>query len=295
MCGISIEEIMQTEPVLQSSQGAPTPLGGGLMNRLYRVDTANKAYCVKIFGSQAGNLTLDRKDEIEACEQAGVLGVSPAVAVSNREKGYYITDFFNGPPLDQFNVHHADKLVQIASLVKTIHQNMHVDREFGAFELIDRYTENISRLKAPVPDGYASILKKTEEIRKKRSMDKTYHHVFCHNDIWKNNLLHAGGKMVAIDWELCGYGDAYFDLARIGYLENTTFEEEKCLLFAYFGFFDMEMYQTLQDMKYVGMVAELTWALFYGASGDAVYSQNFNYGEFSNFVAGKLNAGENHL
>ena len=169
---ISIEEIMKTEPALQNSLGAPVPLEGGLMNRLYRVDTEHKSYCVKIFGSQAGNLTLDRKDEIEACEQAGALGVSPAVAASSREKGYYITDFFNGPPLDQFNIHHTGKLEQVASLVKTIHQNMHVNRNFGAFELIDRYTENISRLKAPVPEGYAGILKKTRKYEKNEAWIK---------------------------------------------------------------------------------------------------------------------------
>ena len=43
--------------------------------------------------------------------------------------------------------------------------------------------------------------------------------------------------MVIIDWELCGYGDAYFDLARIPYLRLPPFDEEKLMLTEYFGFF----------------------------------------------------------
>ncbi|RAQ30605.1 hypothetical protein DPQ25_03710 [Hydrogeniiclostridium mannosilyticum] len=293
---INIEEIIQREAIFQNKQAPYKTLEGGLVNRSYRVMDTSKDYYVRVHGTQADYLGLDRSLEVEACKKAGQLGISPYVYETGGDSaGYLVTDFFAGKPLDERNIHDPDNLKKVVAIVKTIHEKMAVDRSFSAFDLIDGYVRQIKEFKVPVPDSYHRILDKVEKIRYQRSRDRKYSHVFCHNDVWKNNLLLNGEQMVIIDWELCGYGDAYFDLARIPYLEVTSFDEEKLMLTEYFGFFEMEMWNSLQQMKYVGVVSEAVWAFFHSALQDGCHSDSFNYTEFAHFVVSLLEKDQNHF
>ena len=291
---MTVREILQKEALFQDKDAAFRQLEGGLVNQSYRVSDANREYYLRIHSTQGDYLGLDRRLEEEAYKAAGRLGISPAV-YDTAGTGYLITDFFPGKHLNEKEIHKTEILRQVVGIVKTIHTKMDIPRTFSAFDLIDGYLKWIREFRVPLPPGFGQIIDRVERIRYQRSFDKKYSHVFCHNDVWKNNLLYNGKIINIVDWELCGYGDAYFDLARIPYLEHSTVEEETWILTEYFGYFDMEMWNTLQQMKYVGMVSEAVWAFFHSAIERESQNSSLDYTEFANHVVDILAKGENHF
>ena len=291
---MTIQEILRCEPLFQNTEVKFSPVEGGLVNQSYRITCANGDYYLRIYGAQADYLGLDRTLEEQACRQAGRLGISPTVRKS-AGTGYLITDFFPGRPLDGKAIHRPEILRQVIAMVKAIHTKMDLPRAFSAFDLIDRYVQQIRERHVATPPGFGQILDQVDKIRVLRSADKEYSRVFCHNDVWINNLLYDGERLIIVDWELCGYGDAYFDLARIAYLENTSVQEEKRMLEQYFGFFEEEMLHTLQQMKYVGMVSEAVWAFFHSSIQDDGHSQTYDYTAFAKEVIRILESGANHF
>ena len=149
--------------------------------------------------------------------------------------------------------------------------------------------------KVVLPDGTHEVFHEFENIRKLRSNDKVYSNVFCHNDFWANNILINADKMVVIDWELCGYGDAYSDLCHITRFCDTPESAEKLILKNYFGYYEDEMLITLQKMKYVGMTLEVAWAFFHSAVHDPAANQEFDYYRFGKDVVELLLSGKNHF
>lgn len=87
--------------------------------------------------------------------------------------------------------------------------------------------------------------------------------MFCHNDIWQNNILYNGKDICIIDWEFCGYGDGFFDFAYIPYMTGFSYEEEQFMLKTYFGYFEMELWDILQQMKYLSRAVEAVWFFFH--------------------------------
>jgi thiamine kinase-like enzyme len=108
-------------------------------------------------------------------------------------------------------------------------------------------------------------------------------------------MLFDEENICIIDWETCGYSDAFSDLAQIPCLINTTFEEEKLILTCYFGYFDMELWHILQDLKVVRMMENVTWSFFHAGIKDEMHNQNFDYIKYGNRVTDILLSGQNHF
>ena len=80
----------------------------------------------------------------------------------------------------------------------------------------------------------------------------------CHNDPWHNNFL-DDGTVRLLDWEFAGMGDPFFDLASVA--GASLPEENAFLLECYFGAATPEDLQTLDEMLFVVVFWNATWAL----------------------------------
>ena len=265
------------------------------MNKTYRADCENKQYVIRINGQQSSQMGLDPILEAEACQQASGFGVAPKVYNPLDAGDYLITEFFAGKLLSAEDVRKPEIVRLVVDAMKQIHDHVTVNRTFSVFDNIDRYWEGIRQTALKLPDGFGSILDRSAQIRKVRMADKTFGKVFCHNDLWQNNILFDGKRICFIDWELCGFGDAYRDLADIPRMVNTSFEEERFILRSYFGYFEMEMWHTLQDMKYVSMVMEAAWSFYHAGLSDDTHNSDYNYYKAGNDVVEMLLQGQNHF
>ncbi|HNX14168.1 MAG TPA: phosphotransferase [Oscillospiraceae bacterium] len=271
------------------------PVTGGNVNKAYKVSCEDKVYFVRINGSQSSYLGTDPVKEAEACQQASRMLVAPAVHNCENANDYLITDFFYGRCLSKEEARNPEIIKKYVSAIKQIHTHVHVDRHFSIFDLIDRYIYLIYHSSVPLPLDYHKIIAKYEKIKQARMDDSQYGKVFCHNDIWQNNMLFDGENICIIDWETCGYSDAFSDLAQIPCLVNTTFEEEKLILTCYFGYFDLDMWHILQDLKVVRMMENVTWSFFHAGIKDEMHNQNFDYIKYGNRVTDILLSGQNHF
>lgn len=85
--------------------------------------------------------------------------------------------------------------------------------------------------------------------------------------------------------------NAFFDLATISSDHGFTEQEDEILLNCYLGRVRQEDQNTLQDMKYVCMLREISWALLHeGLKIDRVNAE-MNYYGFALDVLNRLEQG----
>ena len=261
---ITIEDIIKNEDLFKDKYTTHELLDGGYVNKAYKVTCDNKTYCIRINNIKHSQFfQLDTTKEAQACQQASLFSIAPTAHNLNNSTEYLITDFYTGRTLSNDDSHNPEIVKKYVNAIKTIHNNVKVNRTFSIYDLIDKYIDGAKVCNVKLPDGLIKVLNQVDRIRMIRSDSKVLNNVFCHNDIWQNNILYNGDTICIIDWEFCGYGDGFFDFAHILNISNATFDEEKFLLTTYFGYFDMELWNTLQQLKYMGKVCDAAWFLFH--------------------------------
>jgi aminoglycoside phosphotransferase (APT) family kinase protein len=96
-------------------------------------------------------------------------------------------------------------------------------------------------------------------------------------------------------WELSGYGDPFFDLATMPYALGFTPEKEDHWLRSYFGTCEESLRKTLQDLKFDGLIREVSWALFHAASEPDPVNHAIDYAGFARRVIQCLDEGRLNL
>ena len=289
---MTIEKIIQEDNLFIGKKDITyEPLNGGLSNETFLVTCEGISYVVKIHFKQNQYLHVTRKTESLAQVKAAQLGISPKVLSDPENEDYMISEFVQGHMMTKEEIIEQENIVKLAGILKKVHTIKGVERNFSVFHMIDGYTQGISEFKVSLPNGYEDILKEAYKIQKKREADTTNVAGYCHNDFLNNNLLFDNGKICLIDWELSGIGDIYMDLATLPYQYNFDKKMEKLLLESYFGYYDEEMSMQLWDMKYIGMVREMLWGLFFSGLNQKSVNHDANYYEMGCYVADRLNKG----
>lgn len=283
-----LSETISQIPLFRVNDVSYELLTGGNVNQSYRIRQGETQYLLRINGKQSSYLKPSRAQEIEASTRAGELGISPRVLAATEE--YLLTEFIDAPSLPDGQCRKEGPIQLYTRELKRIHREIAIADHtvFSGFDLNDRFLEHALRFGVSVPKEFSKIMKISDRIRAGRESDPAYGKIFCHNDYWQNNLLYDGNSISVIDWELCGYGDIYFDLARIPYLVPFSYEEEKLLLSSYFEHFEEEQWKTLQEMKYVVNVSEAVWAYFQLGLNDSTNQQGFPYESYAADMVQKL-------
>jgi thiamine kinase-like enzyme len=284
----TIETILSTIPAWQSASISHEPLGGGFTNDTYKVAVDDATYVVRINGTQNHFLGLSRALEIQAIERAYAMGVTPRVFKLGSPDEVLITEYLPDGQVKPEESHSPQFIIQLATLLKKIHSIEGIARHNNPFEMIERYITSAESLGVSKPEGFATHLTRMNEIAQQRSgaVEK-----YCHNDIFTFNLLWDEGQLRAIDWELSGYGDVFFELSVMAYSNNYTTAEERQLLTAYFGEYDDEMQCILKDMRYVSLIREVAWAMLMTAIVQDPLNHSMDYVGFQKQVIERLDGG----
>lgn len=290
----SIDEIMEAVPLLKNSSAICEVMSGGLSNTTYKVIVKNDQYVVRINGAQNKYLVLTRSSEVDVMNSANQQGLAPKVVDRTDAERYIMTAFIEGRMVTDEDL--QDNRIQrlIINQLKQVHNMQDHGRQCSPHHLIFSYLKGAEQLGVQFPDGLAPLLHRVEEISHKRSSDKRYNHRFCHNDFFACNLIYTKPQLQIIDWELSGSGDVFFDLATIPFSSSMSTEQEKEWLALYFGFYEDELFMTLQDMKFMSMVRTCAWGIFFSGL-DSSRTNPFDYYGHSLRMIERMQAGVYHL
>ncbi|HEY8389344.1 MAG TPA: phosphotransferase [Clostridia bacterium] len=292
---MTIDQIIKQDKTFQNQKVAYSPLNGGFSNETYLVKANQNKYVIKINFNQNLYLKLDREKECIAQKKAAALGFAPKVVSFPKDGSYMISEYFDGHGMTYDEITDQFNMLKLIDILKGIHSIKGLNRKCSCFDLIDRYAEGIKKLRVSVPEGYYDVLKKVDIIRNRRSKDLLNNNKYVHNDILGNNILFDGQKIIIIDWELSGIGDPFMDLASLAYSNTMTKEQEEFMLTAYFGYCDKKNFDTLQDLKYIGMIREVVWAFFYEGLNKKSVNHNINYHEAGLYALNRIKNGYNTL
>ncbi|MCG7213210.1 phosphotransferase [Paenibacillus mucilaginosus] len=288
---MKVEDIIREVPELNRELLGFETLGGGLCNETYKVQTQDKAYVLRINSRQNEYLNLTRRSEIEVMKMANREGFSPKVISSAVPEQFVVTEFIEGRMVAKDDLKNPAIKGMIMDRLKRIHRMEDQGRTCSPYDLIYGYLKGAASFQVKHPEGLLRILHRVETIAHRRSNDKEYNNKFCHNDSFLCNMIYTGDQLQIIDWELSGRGDVFFELTLIPFTNQFSEEDEREWLRLYFGHAEEDAFHILQDMKYVSMVREVAWGLFYSGLTKDSRHHDFDYYQFAESCIQRIEQG----
>lgn len=211
--------------------GEPTRLNGGFMHKMYKVDTEQGAYALKLLNPfvmqrETARANYARAEQIEFLLEQQDIPILPALSFGGRKmqeidgEYFYLFDYFCGKPLksNEITEYHCREIGKVLAKIHRIDkkfENRHfsemaIDWEFYLAEL--KKTEE--RLYAILKDAFPIIQasqNKGNSARKKLPQFVA----ICHNDMDCKNVLWNGNTYRIIDLECLSYNNPFMELFEL--------------------------------------------------------------------------------
>lgn len=219
------------EAALAPLAGEPSELDGGITNRNFRVRLGAEEYVVRRPGKDTQLLGIDRGSEQAANEAAAALGIAPPVATV--VGGCLVTAYVACEPLSRGEL--ASRVEEVAHALRAFHDSgARLAARFAVPELLDGYARIVRERGGEPPADYERARTAAAQVLAALPRHAPQP---CHNDLLPGNLIRAraDGRIMLVDWEYAGVGDARFDLGNLSI--NNDFDERANdrLLAAYDG------------------------------------------------------------
>ncbi|GEM49015.1 choline/ethanolamine kinase family protein [Deinococcus cellulosilyticus] len=267
------------------------PLDGGFTNQTYKITGLNRTLVLKQVGRQQNILGLDPQQEVLALQRASMAGIGPRVIHHSQQGNFLLMEFLQGSLIEAADLNRPEILRAIVGQVQAVHQMQGIARACSPYHLVERYLQGASELGIKIPHQMAGFLRRMEGIEKRRSRDHTFTRVYCHNDLYRFNIMQTPQGIRLLDWELSGVGDAFFDLATLSFSNRFSREQDENLIFLYFGCCTPDLMQALQDMKFMNMLREIGWALLHAGLEPEQVNHQMDYLSWAHTVVQRLQEG----
>src|SRR5207253_4746769 len=151
-----------------------------------------------------------------------------------RAKGYFVTRFIEGKPVDDAAVHRPDTIARVADSLRRIHNGPPIPGLFIPLRIVEAYQAlAVARgVRVPAEFGLSQALGRRIELAFLVNPIDLHP---CHNDLLNANFIDDGQRIRIVDWEYAGMGDPFFDLGNFAANHELTDEEDAMLLAAYDG------------------------------------------------------------
>ena len=237
----------------------PRPLKGGLSNESFTVEDAGAKYVVRLGRDfPMHHVFRDREREISAAAFAA--GFAPELI--HAEPGLMVFAFIDGRTFAEADV--QANIGRIAALVRSYHAEMprHVRGPaalFWVFHVIRDYAHTLevgqSRMRGHL-GRYKALAEQFEAAQVSLPI------VFGHHDLLPANFIDDGRRIWLIDYEYAAFSTAMFDLAGIA--SNALFapEQDRELLWEYFGRKpEPALIRSHAAMKCASLLREAMWSM----------------------------------
>jgi len=209
---------------------------GGLTNRVYRIATDRKAYCLRIPGEGTEEY-INRRHEARAAIEAARVGVGAPVVHFSDETGICVTEFLAGTTTMSAELFKTRKGApgRAGTALRHLHASDAVfENRFELFAMVDDYMKILDARNATLPDGYREAMRAAESVRAALAAHPLPI-VACHCDPLCENFLDTGSRMWIVDWEYSGMNDPMWDLGDLSVEGQMSADQEEEMLAAYFG------------------------------------------------------------
>ena len=244
----------QCSPQLPSQPRLEGTIRGGLSNHNFLVSAGQSRFVVRLDGIDPSRHALNRQFEWRTLQSASENDIAPAPRYFNPQLGAMVVDYLEA---DAKQAVSADEL---AGLIRRIHSLPPGHHRVDIAQRIQRYQHRLTREARPAPPAEHRLYLETvlQDVQAtddgRRSM--------THNDLLPANLLRSGGRLLALDWEYCGMGSPWFDLAVASLGQALSANEQTLLLGHYLEAPPTALHQrTLKRYRYIARYIELLWHL----------------------------------
>jgi thiamine kinase-like enzyme len=246
---------------LAPASGRPRELDGGITNRNFRVTFGDVDYVVRLPGKDTELLGIDRRTERMANEAAAALGIAPAVAATLDD--CLVTRFVSCRSLTAVQL--AGEVEQLARDLRAFHDcPVQLPSRFDVPELLQAYAAIVRSRGAALPREYAEAMRVASRICAVLVPDRPRP---CHNDLLAGNVISSldDGRLMLVDWEYAGMGDARFDLGNLSV--NNGFDEatdERMLSAYHAAILSDSQRAALKLMRMLSDAREAAWGVVQG-------------------------------
>jgi len=257
---LTVDEAIARVPMWANANDLQiSPLGGGITNSNYRVDTGGESFVLRIAGADTELLGISRDHEHAANLAAGKLGIAPEVVYMIRPEGYLVTRFISARPFPPEEITQPENIRRVMGVVRKIHSMPELPGTFSVFRTVEDYAEIARRYEVEFPEKFDWLLERAHEAEAAIESDIEALRP-CHNDLLNANFL-IDDRIYVLDWEYAGMGDIFFDLANFSDHHELSDEQDRWLLECYFGETTDKQIAHLKIMKVMSDLREAMWAL----------------------------------
>ena len=235
-----------------------TPLGGGITNHNFRIDTRGESFVLRVPGEGTDQLGIDRRAERAANEAAAAIDIAPQVVRFLEPDGYLVTRFIDGRTVAAEEIGRPEMIRRVAEALRAFHARPRIPGSFSAFQVVRDYSAAAQRLGVVFPPDFDQLKRSLDDVESHLPQDPPCP---CHNDLLNANFLESGGRLYILDWEYAGMGDATFDLANFSRNHDFTVEQDAVLLDAYAGRASAARLARLRLMRVASDMREAMWGL----------------------------------
>ncbi|MEJ2263350.1 MAG: phosphotransferase family protein [Anaerolineales bacterium] len=257
---LTLEQAIARVPLWSGANDLKTsPLGGGITNRNFLIETGGEAYVLRIAGENTELLGINRQHEYRANLAAGKLGIGPEVIYFIQPEGYLVTRFVRGEPVPPEKMRQPETIRMVASALQKIHSMADIPGEFWVPKIVEEYTAIAERHHVAFPENFDWLIERLHEVEA-ALLSTPLHRRPCHNDLLNENFL-FDGQLRILDWEYAGMGDPFFDLANLSVNHNFSDEHDQLLLESYFPEVTPTNRARLKIMRVISDYRESMWGL----------------------------------
>jgi thiamine kinase-like enzyme len=218
-----VEPEQLAERVWPGQRVSIEPLGGGITNRNFKVDTGGEEFVLRIGGKDTELLGIDRTAEYAASRVAAELGLAPEVVAFIEPEGFLVTRYVGGA------VGKVD-VGLVGAALRRLHDGPSLPGRFDSFRVVEAYRDIAAEHGVPVPAAYAGAKDLADRIERRRAGVPLRP---CHNDLLSANFIEGGDRLWLVDWEYAGMGDPFFDIGNFSVNNDLDEDGENALLCAY--------------------------------------------------------------
>ncbi len=204
-----VRALLGAHPVGREIAAAPfRPIAGGALNRCWRAETASGPVFVRLALEEARRLGADWESEAALLAVAHRAGLAPAPLLTVPTAGLLVSEFVPGRVLAREEARGPQQLVRIARLLREVH-DLAPSPGIRRLDFATQARTLESQLDAAT---YARFAAQAAAVFARLEGEQGTP-VPCHNDVHAENMLEHDRRLLLVDWEYGGLGDAVYDLA----------------------------------------------------------------------------------
>ena len=261
----------------------PTRLNGGFMHKMYKIDTQQGTYALKLLNPyvmqrKTAMANFAKAEQIEFLLEQQYIPILPALSFGGKKlqeidgEYFYIFDYFYGKPLknNEITEYHCREIGKVLAKIHSIDKKF-MNEKFSemsidwAFYIAEMQKADV-RLYAILKDALPVIKESQNKgnlARKK--LPKVVS--ICHNDMDCKNVLWNGNDYRIIDLECLSYNNPFMELFELALCWSGY---EDCRI-------DFRMFQTfLQGYKNAGGELPTDWETLYDCNNGRLEWLEYN-------------------